>query len=247
MKPRTSRVLIAIVASTLLAASLGCGLINQVNQVVNAAQVLSDFADRMNKAATLTYTAEYSMTGGENAGEKVTLVQQPPKAAFLVKDGRFISTPEALFFCGDEKGVMTCQKQPNAAAAAGQAEAGFVAGIAGPGFITPEVALGLILAAAVVPGAKVESSEKKIGGKDALCATASNLEAAASPGEKDVPKDFSVCILEEGVLASFSGTSSEDEKVAIELTSFKESADASAFAPPAGAKVVDVTSIEPPK
>src|SRR6185503_1025602 len=102
MKPRTSRVLIAIVASTLLAASLGCGLINQVNQVVNAAQVLSDFADRMNKSAKLTYTAEYSMVGGENAGEKVTLVQQPPNAAFLAKNGRFITTPDALFYCGEE-------------------------------------------------------------------------------------------------------------------------------------------------
>ena len=54
----------------------------------------------------------------------------------------------------------------------------------GPGFVTPELALGLIAAAALVPGAKVEQSERSIAGQDSLCATASGLEAAASPGDK---------------------------------------------------------------
>ena len=57
-----------------------------------------------------------------------------------------------------------------------------MAGVAGPGFVTPELALGLILAAALVPGAKVEQSEKTIAGQSSKCATATGLEAAAQAG-----------------------------------------------------------------
>lgn len=247
MTSRISRVLVITLATTLAATALGCGLINQV---VNTAGVLSDFADRLGKAATLTYTAEYKVTSdtASSGPETVKLVQQPPNAAFLGKDGgRFIFTKDFLFLCDTEKGVVTCQKSPNNADKVGAADAGFVAGVAGPGFITPEVALGLIVAAAVVPGAKVDKSDKTIAGQKSLCATASGLEKAASPGDKDAPKDFSVCVTEDGVLASFSGTSTNGEKAGIELTSYAATADPAAFVPPAGAKIVDTTQIEPPK
>jgi hypothetical protein len=237
---RITRVLVVGLAATLAAASLGCGLINQAKQLVGAAQILSDFANRLDKGSKLTYTAEYQVTGGE----KVTLVQQPPNAAFLGKDGSFIFTADSLYLCSPEKGVMTCQKSPNNAEKVNATDAGFVAGVAGPAFITPEFALGLILAAAVVPGAKVTQSNKTVAGQKSLCATASNLDAAASPGDKDAVKDFSVCVTETGVLSSFSGTGVNGEKAAIELTSYKDSADPNAFKPPAGAKITDVTQIE---
>jgi hypothetical protein len=237
---RTSRVLVVGLATALVAATLGCGLINQAKELVGAAQILSDFGDRLGKAATLTYTAEYQVTDGD----KVTLVQQPPNAAFLSPDGRFIFTADSLLLCGSEKGTMTCQKSPNNSTKVDASQAGFVAGVAGPGFITPEVALGLILAAALVPGANVAQSSKTIAGEKSLCATATNLDKAASPGDKSAVKDFSVCVTEAGILASFSGTGVDGEKAAIELTSYKTTADPSAFEPPAGAKVVDVTRLE---
>ncbi|HEX6870539.1 MAG TPA: hypothetical protein VF163_05525 [Micromonosporaceae bacterium] len=241
MTSRISRVLVAAVATTLAAGSLGCGLINQAKDIVGTAQVLSDFADRLGKASKLTYTAEYKTS----SGDKVTMVQQPPNSAFLGKSGRFIFTADSMYLCSTEQKALTCQKSPIQGANAGAANAGLVAGVTGPGFITPELALGLIAAAAFVPGAKVEQSEKTIAGEDSLCATASGLEAAASPGDKDAPKDFSVCVTEAGILASFSGTSTTGEKVSIELTKYSTSADASAFEPPAGAKIVDVTQIQP--
>ena len=234
--------LVVSLATTLAAATLGCGLIGKAKDIVGTAQVLTDFSDRLGKAASLTYTAEYKVEGGDT----VTLVQQPPNAAFLGKDGaRFIFTAESLIFCGAEKGTMTCQKSPNNAAQVGASDAGYVAGVAGPGFVTPEVALGLIAAAAFVPGATVSQSEKTIAGEKSLCANASNLEKAASPGDTKAPKDFSVCITEAGVLASFSGTTAEGEKASIDLTKYSTSVDTNAFAPPSGAKIVDVTQIEP--
>ncbi len=233
--------LVATVAAILAAATLGCGLLDQAKELVSTAQVLSDFADRLGKAATLTYTAEYEVTGGE----KVTLVQQPPNAAFLGKDGRFIFTTEFMYLCSTEKGEVTCQKSPNQNPDVSAGNTGFVAGAVGPGFVTPELALGLIAAAALVPGAKVEQSEKTIAGQDSLCATATGLEAAASPGDEDAPKDFSVCVTDAGILASFTGTSTEGVEAAITLTSYSATADASAFEPPSGAKIVNVTQLQP--
>jgi hypothetical protein len=243
MTPRTSRVLVVTLATTLGVTSLGCGLIGQAKNLVDTAQVLSDFADRLGKSANLTYTAEYRVTDGDN----VTLVQQPPSTAFLGKTGSFIFTPEYMFVCGAEKGVTTCQRTPNNTQNVGGADAGVVGSVTGAGFVTPEIALGLIAAAAFVPGAEVETSERTIAGEKSLCAKATGLEAAASPGDEDAPKDFSVCVTESGILSAFSGTSTKGEKAEIELVKYSTTADAKALAPPDGAKIVDVTTLEPPK
>jgi len=243
MTPRTSRVLVATLASILGVTSLGCGLVDQAKNLVDTAQVLSDFADRLGKSANLTYTAEYRVTGGDS----VKLVQHPPNSAFVGKSGSFIFTKDYMYVCGTEKRVTTCQRTVNNAQNVGGADAGVVAGVTGPGFVTPEIALGLIAAAAFVPGAEVATSERTIGGEKSLCANATNLEAASTPGDKDAPKDFSVCVTETGILASFSGTTAGGEKAEIELVRYAATADPKALAPPDGAKIVDVTTLEPPK
>jgi hypothetical protein len=243
MTPRTSRVLVVAAATLLAATSLGCGLISKAKDIANTAQVLGEFSDRLGKSATLTYTAEYRVTDGDN----VTLVQEPPNAAFFGKSGSFIFTREFMYVCGTEKGKTSCQRTPNNAQDVGAADAGVVAGITGPGFVTPELALGLIAAAAFVPGAKVETSDRTIAGEKSLCAKASGLEAAATPGDEDAPKDFTVCVTEQGILASFSGTTAKNEKAEIEMVKYSTTADATRLAPPAGAEIVDVTTLEPPK
>jgi hypothetical protein len=253
MTPRTSRALVASLVA-LAVTSLGCGALNQAKNIAEAAGVLGDFADRLGKAATMTYTAEYQVSGGD----KVTLVQQPPSAAFIGGDGRFIFTPDVMYLCGEQNGKLSCQKSPNQSGSTTAGETGFAAGVAGPGFVTPELALGLIIAAAVVPGADVSTSEKTVAGQKSLCATVTGLDSstvvgsagvadsAASPGEEDAPKDFSVCVTEVGILASFSGTSTSGDSLSVELTGYSETADPAAFAPPAGAEIVDVTQLQPP-
>ncbi len=239
MTPRISRALIAGLATTVAVASMGCGMLDQAKNLVDNAQVLSDFADRLGKAQNLTFTAEYTTSDGD----KVTLVQQPPNTALVAKDGRFIFTTEATFLCTTEQAVLTCQKSPNDTTTGG--DSGLAASVGGPGFVTPELALGLILAASLVPGAKVEQSEKTIAGQSSRCAAATGLEAAAQEGDTEVPKEFTVCITDAGILASFTATSTTAEYKAIELTSYTDTADASAFEPPADAKIVDVTQIQP--
>jgi hypothetical protein len=53
-------------------------------------------------------------------------------------------------------------------------------------------------------------------------------------------------VTDAGILASFSGTSTGGESIAIELTKYSTAVDAAAFAPPAGANVVDVNQIDLP-
>ncbi|GII59539.1 hypothetical protein Pth03_79280 [Planotetraspora thailandica] len=210
---------------------VGCGVIGQVSNVVGSASTLSEFSDRLGKSSELTFTATYKSTDGGT----VTLVQQPPKSVFIGPNGRYIFTPEQMLLCADK----TCTRAPSV----GDGDAGALATATGPGFVTPELALGFVAAAAVVPGAHVETAEKEIAGQKSLCAIATGLEAAASPGETDVPRDFSVCVTDAGVLASFTGTLTSGEKASIQLVKFTGEADPAAFEAPAGAEIVDTGSL----
>lgn len=242
MTPRTSRLLLATLATVLVASVMGCGIISKVQSVANAVKTLGDMADRLKAANSLTYTAKYNVDGAD----PVTVTQQPPNSAIIGKDGRFILNADATYLCSTEKAVLTCQKSPSVGAdKVGAQDASLVAGIAGQGFISPALALGLILAASVVPGAKVEQSNQTIAGQKSLCATASNLDAAASPGDKDAPRDFSVCVSDAGVLTSFTGSDTSGDHKGVTMTSFSTTADAASFKPPAGAKIVDVTQLAP--
>jgi len=237
---RASRITTLVAALLVAVTVLGCGFISQAKNVIDTAAILGDFADRLGKSAQMTYTAKYQVTGGET----VTLVQQPPNAAFLSEKGKFVFTAEHMIICGEESGKTACQRSPNNSPDVDAASAGFVAGITGPGFVTPELALGMVAAAALVPGAKVDSSSKQIAGENSLCAKVTGLDAAASPGDTDVLKDFTVCVTEIGILASFSGTLTTGEQGAIELTEYSTDVDTKAFEVPAGATVTDVATLQ---
>jgi hypothetical protein len=222
---------LAVTVGVLGTTLMGCGVIGQVSNVVDSAGTLSTFTDRLGRSAGLTFTATYKSTDGGT----VTLVQEPPNSVFIGPNGRYVFTPDHMLLCAEN----TCTRAP----VAGAGDAGALTAVTGPGFVTPELALGVVAAAAVVPGADIESTEKEIAGQKSLCAIATGLEAAASPGEIDAPRDFSVCVTEAGVLASFTGTLTSGEKAAIELVSFTGEADSKAFEAPEGAEIVDATSL----
>ena len=241
---RTAARIVTISAAALLGVgTLGCGYIQNA---IDTANTLSDFSDRLGKAAQLTYTADYafSVDGGEPSETKVTLVQQPPNTAMISGDSRMIFTADYMTMCDKVNGAVECQRAPNPGGAA-LADTGLVSGVAGPGFVTPELALGLVAAAALLPGTDVSSSDKEIAGQKALCADVTGIEAPPNDGpNQEMLRDFSVCVTEAGVLASFTGTSNVGDKVAVVLTKFSDKANPKAFTPPAGANVVDVTAIQ---
>jgi len=241
--PAPRRTFAVVVALALGAATaLGCGLIKDAKHVIDTASVLGDFADRLGKAETLTYTAEYAATGPDGKSEKVTLVQKPPNSAFLSKDGRFVFTPDFMLVCDTEAGKPACSRAPNQSEKMDATTSGAVATAVGAGFVTPELALGLVVAAALVPGAKVKESERKIAGQDSLCADVTGVDKGTQNGD-EVLKDFSVCVTQTGILSAFNGVANTGEKVSVELTRYTPSADETAFAAPAGAKVTDVSSL----
>jgi hypothetical protein len=241
MTSRTSRVFIAALATTLVVGAMGCGLINKAQQVVGTAKILSDFGDRLQNGEKLTYTATYDVVDGT----PVTLTQQPPNSAYVGKSGRFIFTPTAMYLCDTENGVLTCQKSTPSGTSVDASDAGLVSGVAGDAFVSPALALGLIASAILVPGAKVSESNKTIAGQSSRCATASNLDAAASPGDTSAPRDFTVCVTDGGALASFTGTDTSGKKLGMTMTSYSTTVDTKSFQPPSGAKIVDVDQIEP--
>lgn len=239
-----ARLAVIPAAVVLGAASLGCGIIQNV---VDTANTLGEFSDRLGKAAELTYTAEYKVADGPN----VTLAQEPPNAALIAGKERMIFTTDSMTVCDANE----CQRAPLATEAGiGAADAGLIAGVIGPGFVTPELALGLVAAAALVPGTDVDTSEREFAGQDALCADVTGvadgvaqLEDGAADADEATPtdaiQDFSVCVTDDGVLAAFTGTTSAGEKAALELVKFEDSVDEAAFAPPKGVEVVDVTQL----
>jgi hypothetical protein len=239
---RTQRVLVVATGATLLAASLGCGVISQAKGLVDNVSTLGDFADRLGRAADLTYTAEYDVVGQGDDKAHMTLAQQPPNTAVIGKTGRFLSTADAFYVCDVKEAETTCTKSPNAGAEAGGAA---MASAFGGTFVSPELALGLVLAASIVPGAKVSKSEKKIAGQSTLCADVTGLEAAASPGDAEAVHDFAVCITDNGVLASFSGTLQNGETAKVEMTKYSGTADAKLFKLPENAKIIDGTGATP--
>jgi hypothetical protein len=241
-RTRTAARLVVVPAAIVLgAASLGCGIIQNVMDTANA---LSEFSDRLGKAAELTYTAEYAVADSDN----VMLVQEPPNAALIAGKERAIFLPDSLIIC---ESTRECQRTPMPA---GQgihaADAGLIAGVAGPAFVTPELALGLVAAAALLPGTDVDTSEREFAGEDSLCADVTGVdeaqrgvnadEAADGAAAEPALRSFSICVTEAGLLASFSGTTADGQEAAIELVRYEPTADAAAFKPPKGAEVVDV-------
>jgi hypothetical protein len=49
------------------------------------------------------------------------------------------------------------------------------------------------------------------------------------------------------VLTTFTGVGTDDKKIGVEMQKFVTTADPKSFVAPAGAKVVDVDTLEPPK
>ncbi|AVT40592.1 hypothetical protein [Plantactinospora sp. BB1] len=227
--------LVALCALVLLGA--GCGVVDTVQNAVDTANTLGSFADRLGRSAQLTFTAEYRIVGeeaGQRETETVILSQQPPNSALSTPGGRLVHTPEYMIICSDG----ACQKSPNTAATT-TPEAGMVTAVAGPGFVTPELALGLVAAAAIVPNTDVRTTERRIAGQETLCADVTGVSDPRGGTEGTLDR-LTVCVTESGVLAAFAGRTDSGEQAAIELVKYSGKVDGSAFAPPAGATVEDI-------
>ena len=235
-----TRILTVVLASVLGAGALGCGLLDQVKQTVDNVSAITDLADRMGKSGKLTFTAEYKT----DDGTATTVVQQPPKAAYIGKDGRFILTEDALLVCTGKTGKVVCQKSAVQTGQLSSADqAAYLSAVAGGGFINTEMALALMTAAAVVPGVKIAQNTATIAGQKSDCLDVTGIPQDANAGPNDVSaKEFHVCVADSGLLTRFKGVGTDDKAIGVELSKYSEKVDAQAFVAPKGAQIVEGTA-----
>ena len=183
---------------------MGCGLIGKAQQVVGAAKILSDFSDRLGERPEAHLHRRRTRWTG---GDPVTLTQQPPNSAYIGKTGRFIFTRRPCTCAAPRTAVLTCQKSaPTSGRRRRAATPAWWPGSAGPGFVSPALALGLIAAAVLVPGAKVDESNKTIAGQSSRARQRPTWTPPPARATRTRRKDFTVCVTDGGVLASFTGT-----------------------------------------
>jgi hypothetical protein len=233
-----TRAAVAAAALTLGAATLGCGFIASVGEAVDNLATVAVLTDKLTKSAKLTFTARYDLVDGSGSA---TVTQAPPNAAYAGRDGTVILTGDALLMCAGTTEV-TCQRAPNSTD--GQAPAEYLTAVAGGGFISAPMAITLIGAASVVPGVKIDESSREIAGLKGTCLHATGISSADQAGAGDVGlTELTVCVADNGMLTAFSGVGTDDSRVGVELASFSTTVNVAAFAPPAGATVVDVAAI----
>lgn len=235
---RRYRGVIITMAVLLAAGSLGCGVLSKAKNVVANLSTITDFADKIGKAQNLTYTADYTVTDGKQTAT-AKVVQDPPNVAYRGKEGSLIITQDAIYTCGTTEGKVSCTKSRNQGGTARQDAASGAA--IGAGFVSPELAIGILIAAAASPQAKVDKSSKKIAGQSSDCIKVSNVDPN---GASDL-KDFMVCITDKGVLSEFSGKLMNGDAAGLVMAKYSGSADAKAFVPPAGAEITDIDAPAP--
>jgi hypothetical protein len=220
--------------------ALGCGVISQAKQAVDNLATVADLANKLGTSSTLTYTADYKLDDQTVA----TVVQQPPSVAVMGKDGRFIFTQDAIYLCDKKKKPATCQKTANTAGPQlDQTSAAYLPAVAGTGFVSAPVALVILTAASVAPGATVEKSERTIAGLKSTCLKVSGIPEDKDPKTVDL-REFSACVSDNGLLTSFSGVDSAGTRLAVEMSRYSETVDAKAFQPPAAYQIVDVDRLK---
>lgn len=231
----------ALLASALGAASAGCGALSSAQTIVDRAGLLASTATKISRAQRATFQATYAVGGGGGAAKvTVTVVQQPPSSAFLTETHRILSTGGSTYICDTGDGTAECQRT---AGGAGTVDPSGALGVSG--FVSGELALGVMSAATLVPEAQVARSSEIIAGQPTSCLTVNGLDqalagvvpsGAADPADTGL-SDFTACITAGGVLARFAGGLTGGQHGDVLLTSYSATVDPALLEVPPGAQI----------
>jgi hypothetical protein len=222
------RRLLAVVMAVAVPAAAGCGSLAEAQQVIGRADLVNELSARLSAAEGLTYSADYQLPEGRSAS--IARAQKPPRAAYVYPEGELIVTEEATTECQGTGRAVTCQITLPPSPSANPSGQLF----AHPGqygMIPPTVAVTLLTAAALDPDAVINQHDTTVAGEHATCVDVQAVENADASA-------FNACITTTGVLGSFSGTVN-GKRVELTLTRYRDTVDAGAFDPPAGAKLDD--------
>ena len=227
-------------AAVLASASAGCGALSSAHTLVDRASLLGSMATKISHAQKATFQATYAV-GGSGRTAMVTVVQQPPSSsAYLTASSRILSTGGHTYLCETGSRTPRCQQT---GAGDGTVDPSGALGVTG--FVSGELALGVMSAAMLVPKARVTSSSQTIAGQPTSCVTVSGLKQAlagvfpsSAAGTADTGlSDFTACITEGGVLARFSGGLTDGRHGDVLLTRYSATVDRALLELPTGAKI----------
>ncbi len=238
MSPRIRTLTYLTAGVVVIATGVGCGALSAAKKIVGNAQIMADYSEKIQKGLTATYKATYK---DSSDGSDVTVAQQPPNSVYVTKTGPWIFNGNTSYLCDNSNGSMVCQKTvytntADASAALASSTLG------GGGLMVGELGVTLILAASVVPSAKLTQTSETVAGQKSSCVAVTNLQGTSSSGSGDL-SSFKMCITDAGIVAEFSGTDTSGKTQGSIMTSYSTSVDATLFQPPAGAQIVDANSL----
>ena len=198
----------------LLVGAAGCGGTGEANAAGLAqGDLVSALAAQLSAGSALSYTATYQLAGGETA--TITRAQRPPRTAYVYPGGRLLVTTTATISC---KGDNCTQSAPDPTAAAGLTA-----------LVTPEAALGMLNTAALDPAVEAAQHDTTVAGRHATCLDLQNVDGTPA-------RDFTVCVTNEGALASFAATLN-GTPTDLAMTAYSDRVSGADFTLPASAKI----------
>ena len=194
---------------------------------VDRADLVNDLSNRLGRAQSLTYTADYQLAGGEPAS--VANADGPRRAAYTFPGGKLIVLPGATTDCRAAGAGNTCTQAPIASPEA-DLPAGFTARLREHGLVTAAVVISLLNATALDSDATIAQRDTTIAGQHATCVRVEAVDNAAA-------STFEACVTTDGVLGSFTGTVN-GSRVDLAMTRYRSTVTADAFEPPPGARLL---------
>ncbi|RKN43413.1 hypothetical protein [Micromonospora endolithica] len=202
----------------------GCQTLDDAGRAIGRSDLVNDLAARLDRALTLTYSAEYQLPAGQTA--TIAQAQDPVRSAYTWPGGKLTVTQDATARCetGGSRTVCTLEAPP---AANAKPSVTLFTEAKKRGLVTPPVVMQLLTAAALDPEAVIEQSDTTLAGRHATCVD------VQQSGD-----DFTACVTTEGALGSFTGQV-DGARVELALTEYQEAVAGDAFELPPGAGVVD--------
>lgn len=182
---------------------------------IDRTDLVNDLAARLNRAATVDYTARYQLAGGAEA--TVTQTGNPRRAAYRWDTGALIYTPDAITKCDGTPSV--CRMTAAPASTPPQPN---IAELLKHGLITPQKASAMLTAAALDLDTDIHQRDTTLAGQPASC-----VEVTSTHEERDY--EFDVCVTTDGVLGSFAG-SVDGTPIELTMTHYSRTVPAEAFA-----------------
>jgi hypothetical protein len=217
-----------LLGAAVLAGGAGCDALGDTQRVGDRTDLVNDLAARLTRSDTVSYTAQYQLSGGSTGS--IAQTKSPPRIAYTYPGGKLIMVPRTTTDCHATTATMTCTRAA-APSPAPEPPPAALSLLASHGMIAPAVVVGLLNAAALDSDAAVDQRDTTIAGQHATCVRAEGVDNAAAP-------TFEVCVTTDGVIGSFTGTVNGD-RVEIAMVEYRASVRPDAFELPAGARLVE--------